>query len=76
MEIVGDRCQSGSTIITGQLPVSTWHDAIGEPTFADAILDRLGHNRTASNSKASPYGRQTPGKMTPAPQNDTESLRP
>jgi DNA replication protein DnaC len=26
------------------LPVSTWHDVIGEPTFADAILDRLVHN--------------------------------
>lgn len=44
MEIVEDRYQSGSTIITSQLPVSTWHDVIGEPTFADAILDRLVHN--------------------------------
>ena len=44
MEIVEDRYQAGSTIITSQLPVSTWHDVIGEPTFADAILDRLVHN--------------------------------
>ena len=35
---------AGSTIITSQLPLSTWHDVIGEPTFADAILDRIVHN--------------------------------
>jgi len=44
MEIVEDRYQSGSTIITSQLPLQSWHDVIGEPTFADAILDRLVHN--------------------------------
>lgn len=44
MEIVEDRYQAGSTIITSQLPVSAWYDVIGEPTFADAILDRLVHN--------------------------------
>ena len=44
MEIVEDRYQSGSTVITSQLPVETWHDVIDEPTFADAILDRLIHN--------------------------------
>jgi len=31
-------------LITSQLPLSTWHEVIGEPTFADAILDRLVHN--------------------------------
>lgn len=30
--------------MTSQLPVATWHEVIGEPTFADAILDRLVHN--------------------------------
>ncbi len=44
MEIVEDRYQAGSTIITRQLPLSTWHEVIGEPTFADAILDRIVHN--------------------------------
>lgn len=44
MEIVEDRYGSGSTLITSQLPVDKWHDVIGEPTFADAILDRLVHN--------------------------------
>jgi len=31
-------------VITSQLPAENWHDVIGEPTFADAILDRLVHN--------------------------------
>ena len=44
MEIVEDRHDRGSILITSQLPVAAWHDVIGEPTFADAILDRLVHN--------------------------------
>ena len=44
MEIVEDRYGAGSTIITSQLPLDAWHDVIDEPTFADAILDRLIHN--------------------------------
>ena len=33
-----------STIVTSQFPVSQWHDVIGDPTIADAILDRIVHN--------------------------------
>lgn len=44
MEIVEDRYEAGSTLITSQLRIDTWHDVIGEPTFADKILDRLVHN--------------------------------
>jgi DNA replication protein DnaC len=44
MEIIEDRHGRGSTLIASQLPVKAWHDLIGEPTFADAILDRLVHN--------------------------------
>jgi DNA replication protein DnaC len=44
MEIVEDRHQAGSTVITSQLPIDAWHAVIDEPTFADAILDRLIHN--------------------------------
>jgi DNA replication protein DnaC len=44
MEIVEERYGRGSTMITSQLPIKTWHDVIGEPTFADAILDRIVHN--------------------------------
>ena len=39
--IIEDRHQLKSTLITSQLPVKNWHDYIGEPTTADAILDRL-----------------------------------
>lgn len=44
MEIIEDRHGKGSTIITSQVPVSKWHEVIGEKTIADAILDRLVHN--------------------------------
>jgi DNA replication protein DnaC len=44
MEIIEDRHDNGSTLITSQLPVDKWHDIVGEPTFADAILDRIVHN--------------------------------
>ena len=44
MEIVEERYGRGSTMITSQLPIKSWHEVIGEPTFADAILDRIVHN--------------------------------
>ena len=44
MEIVEERYGRRSTIITSQLPVGDWHQVVGEPTFADAILDRIVHN--------------------------------
>src|SRR6476620_6601294 len=44
LEIVDDRHQRGSIIITSQVPVDHWHEVIADPTIADAILDRLVHN--------------------------------
>ncbi len=44
LEVVEDRHGSGSTIIASQLPVEHWHEIIGDPTIADALLDRLVHN--------------------------------
>jgi DNA replication protein DnaC len=44
LEILDDRHGTGSTLITSQLPVATWHETIPDPTVADAILDRLIHN--------------------------------
>lgn len=44
LEILEDRHGRAATIVTSQLPVDTWHDVIGDPTLADAILDRLVHN--------------------------------
>ena len=44
LEIVEDRYDAGSILITSQAPINRWHDMIGIPTLADAILDRLVHN--------------------------------
>ena len=43
-EIMEDRHGMKSTILASQLPVSKWHDHIGDPTIADAICDRIVHN--------------------------------
>jgi len=44
LEIIEERYGRRSTIITSQLPIDRWHEIIGDPTYADAILDRLVHN--------------------------------
>ena len=43
-EILEERYGRRSTILTSQIPVDKWHAFIGDPTYADAILDRLVHN--------------------------------
>lgn len=44
LEVLDDRHNRKSTLVTSQLPVEHWHKIIGDPTLADAILDRLVHN--------------------------------
>ncbi len=44
LEILDDRQGCGATLLTSQFPLKLWHDTIGNPTVADAILDRLIHN--------------------------------
>lgn len=44
LELLEDRHDRRATIVTSQFPVEHWHEAIGDPTLADAILDRLVHN--------------------------------
>jgi DNA replication protein DnaC len=44
LEILDDRHNRRSTLVTSQLPVAAWHGYLNEPTVADAILDRLVHN--------------------------------
>jgi IstB-like ATP binding protein len=65
LEIIDDRHGRTSTVVTSQLPIDNWHAHIGDPTIADAVLDRLVHNahrlelkgeslrklRTAKNAK-------------------------
>ena len=51
LEIIEDRYGIRSTVVTSQLPVEKWHDAIADPTLADAILDRLVHSAYQLNLK-------------------------
>lgn len=44
LEVLEDRHGISSTIVSSQIPVEKWHDTIGDPTIADAVLDRLVHN--------------------------------
>ena len=44
LEILEDRYQQHSTIVTSQLPIENWHQHLDDETLADAILDRLVHN--------------------------------
>ncbi len=44
LEILDDRHQTRSTVVTSQFPTKHWHELLGSPTLADAILDRLVHN--------------------------------
>jgi DNA replication protein DnaC len=44
LEVIEDRHGRRSTLVTSQLPLEHWHEAIGDPTLADAILDRLVHS--------------------------------
>ena len=44
LEILEDRHGRHSTVLASQLPIKLWHDNVGDPTIADALLDRLVHN--------------------------------
>lgn len=66
MEIIEDRHGKTSLIITSQLPVSKWHEVIGEKTIADAILDRIVHDAYRIELKGESMRR----KRKPEPEND------
>ena len=51
LEVMEDRHGCGATLIASQLPIAQWHESIGDPTLADAILDRLVHNATKIKMK-------------------------
>ena len=63
LEILDDRYNLRATIITSQLPVAHWHEAVGDPTLADAILDRVVHNAYKINLSGSSM-RKERGKLT------------
>jgi len=69
LEILDDRHNRKSTLVTSQLPLDTWHDYIGEPTLADAILDRLVHNAFKLNLKGESM-RKRNAHLTPDTDNE------
>ncbi|MEX5451688.1 IS21-like element helper ATPase IstB, partial [Stutzerimonas stutzeri] len=65
LELLDDRYGQRSTLVTSQMPVDNWHELIGDPTLADAILDRLVHNAYRINLKGESMRKQTKKLTTP-----------
>jgi len=70
LELVDDRHGSRSTLLAGQLPITHWHEHIGDPTLADAICDRLIHNAHKLTLKGASM-RKTRSGLTPPESCDT-----
>ena len=68
LEVLEDRYGKTSTVITSQLPTKSWHEALGDPTIADAICDRLVHNSHILTLRGSSMRRQKGLKPQPDPQ--------
>jgi DNA replication protein DnaC len=67
LEMLDDRQGQGATLITSQFPVNQWHEVVGDPTVADAILDRLVHNayRIEVKGESLRKGQAPPAENTP-----------
>jgi DNA replication protein DnaC len=65
-EICEDRYQTRSTILTSQLPVTRWHEQIGDPTAADGILDRLVHNAHRIEMRGDSMRKKQGGPQSPS----------
>ena len=67
LEVIDDRSQVGSTLVISQLPVEAWHPtlAAGDPTLADASLDRLIHDAHRLALKGSSMRRRQPPAEEP-----------
>ena len=82
LEVIEDRTQRRSTIITSQLPIAEWHEAFGDPTLADAILDRITNNahrielRGDSMRKRGPVGAATTPEEPPTSIEGTPAPKP
>ncbi|HWN78434.1 MAG TPA: IS21-like element helper ATPase IstB [Xanthobacteraceae bacterium] len=66
LEIVDDRYDRGSLLITSQVPVNRWHEVIGDPTLADAILDRIIHRAHRIELKGPSLRRRLVAAESPA----------
>jgi DNA replication protein DnaC len=69
LEILDDRDGNRSTIITSQLPIDRWHEHLGDPTLADAILDRVVH-RAHRVALTGPSRRKAPGNGSSSPKEE------
>jgi DNA replication protein DnaC len=66
LELLDDRHAQRSTLVTSQLPLEHWHEIIGDPTLADAILDRLVHNAYRITLKGESMRKRKARKLTAA----------
>ena len=64
LEVLDQRYQKASTIVTSQLPIDQWHDSLGDATLADAIMDRLVHNAHRIELKGESMRRQHAPKVS------------
>jgi DNA replication protein DnaC len=80
LEILDDRLNVRSTVLCSQLPVDKWHAYLGEPTLADAILDRIIHHshrielKTGGDSLRKSLGMPNPPR-SPEAQPETKPLK-
>ena len=63
LELVEERHNRHSLVITSQFPVDTWHELLGDPTLADAILDRIVHRAYQINLKGESMRKSGPGSQ-------------
>src|SRR5205807_2445597 len=66
LEIIDDRYDRGSLLVTSQVPVNRWHEVIGDPTLADAILDRIIHRAHRIDLKRPSLRRRLVASESPA----------
>lgn len=66
LELLEDRYQRGSVLVTSQLPIKLWHGQFQDPTLADAILDRLVHNAESIELTGESMRKRNPPPAHPA----------
>lgn len=64
LEVMEDRDGSRSTVVTSQLPIAKWYDWLGDPTLADAVLDRLVHNAYKLELRGNSRRKEKPTQTT------------
>ena len=64
LEVMEDRYGRRSTVVTSQLPLAKWHDWLGDPTVADAVLDRLVHNAYKLELRGNSRRKEKPTETT------------